>query len=436
MISFVFRTAILCLALHGGAGGAVKPNILVILADDLGIECLSTYGGITHKTPNIARLATQGMRFTHCFSNPTCSPSRATLLTGRYSFAHGMKQVIWNLETHADMYLDTRQPSFARQLKGAGYATAIAGKWQLSFLNQRNEINGFGFDQYQCWQIFTPSGERTSRFEKPHFNRNGTLIAAEIADRYGPDVDVAFLIGFMKASHAEGKPFMAYHTCLLPHYPWVPTPESEDQGYRLPDPDHKGDPKYFPDMVAHLDDNVGKLMRALDEMGVAENTVLVFLSDNGTDRDLVHRLDNGKDIEGGKGTMTDRGTRVPLIVRWPGRIKAGSACGDLIDFSDMLPTLCEIGGAPLPAGKIHGRSFMPQLLGEAGNPRDWVYIQDKEQRHVRGKRHILDSNGKLRPVTELWDDPAAAVSGKLTDHEEAELRKLKAVFGDLDGKPE
>ena len=131
---------------------ANKPNIVVILADDLGIECLSSYGGKSHKTPNLDKLTSQGMRFTHCFSNPYCSPSRASLLTGRYPFKNGLKRVIFDPKAHANIYLHIDQPSFARQLKQAGYTTAIAGKWQLSLLHQRNTINDFGFDEYQCWQ--------------------------------------------------------------------------------------------------------------------------------------------------------------------------------------------------------------------------------------------------------------------------------------------
>jgi arylsulfatase A len=414
------------------AGTAGKTNIVVILADDLGIECLSAYGGKDHKTPNIDKLAAQGMRFTDCFSNPYCSPSRANLLTGRYPFRNGLKEVIFNETLHANTFLSPSQPSFPRQLKLAGYTTAIAGKWQLSFLRHRNQINEFGFDQYQCWQIFDDQGARTSRFDEPHFNRNGKVIAKEIAGRYGPDVNVEFLADFIRTNAGKGQPLFAYHTSLLPHYPWVPTPDSADKSYKLPDSASKGDPKYFPDMVAYLDKNVGRIMQTLDELGIADNTALVFLADNGTDRDLANGLDNGKTVQGGKGTMTDRGTHVPLIVRWPGRIKAGSTCGDLIDFSDLFPTLCELGGVPLPAEKIHGRSFLPQLLGKAAEPRDWVHVQDKEQRHVRDSEFILNNKNQLRPVVELWNDPAKPISGQPSDKEKAARKKLQAAFDELE----
>ena len=310
-----------------------KPNVVVILADDLGIECLSSYGGRGHKTPNIDKLAADGMRFTHAFSNPLCSPSRASLLTGRYPFKNGMKVVIYDLQRHSNTYLKTSQPSFARQLKRAGYATAIAGKWQLSFLHQRNTIADFGFDQYQCWQIFTDEKSKTRRFHRPHFNRNGKIIADEIKDRYGPEVNAEFLIDFIKSNARKKRPFMAYYTCLLPHFPWVPTPDSKDQKDPLKRATDLGDPKFFPDMVRYLDKNVGRIMQTLDELGLAENTIMVFLADNGTDRRLKNSWGDGKTLRGGKGTMTDRGTRVPLIVRWPGQVKKNSTNDDLIDFS-------------------------------------------------------------------------------------------------------
>ena len=173
------------------------------------------------------------------------------------------------------------------------------------------------------------------------------------------------------------------------------------------------------------------IMKTLDDRGIADNTVVMFLADNGTDRDQVSLWGDGKRIQGGKGTMTDRGTRVPLIVRWPGRIEAGSTCDALVDFSDIFPTLCDIVGAPLPEEKLHGRSFLPQLAGEPGNPREWVHFQDKEQRVVRNRDFLLDQKGQLRPVTDLADDPAPVITRKLTETEESARKALQAVFDSL-----
>lgn len=282
-----------------------RPNIVIVLADDLGVECLSSYGGTSHETPNLDKLASQGMRFTRCFSNPLCSPSRASLLTGRYPFRNGLKIVIFDEKNHAETRLRPEEPSFARQLKQAGYSTAIAGKWQLEFLHQRNSVHEFGFDEYQLWQIFRPDKSKTRRYHTPYFNRNGTIIADAIKDRYGPEVNVEFLTEFIKKKAEQKEPFLAYHTSLLPHFPWEPTPDSEDQDYRSPCAVHSGDPKYFPDMVKYLDKNVGRLMDALDELGIADNTVFIFLADNGTQAQLRNQWGDGKTIQGGKGSMTD-----------------------------------------------------------------------------------------------------------------------------------
>jgi arylsulfatase A len=328
--------------------------------------------------------------------------------------------------------LSPEQPSFARQLKSAGYATAITGKWHVSLLHKHNTIKAFGFDQYQVWQIFDGEGNKRRRFWTPHINRNGTLIANEIKNRYGPDVDMEFFLDFIRHNAEEKQPFFAYYATCLPHYPWEPTPDSKEQGYVAPGEEHKGDPEYFPDMVAYLDKQVGQILKTLDDLGIAQNTVVMFLSDNGTDRGLTNLWGDGKLIQGGKGTMTDRGTRVPLIVRWPGRIEAGSNCADLVDFSDMFPTLCEIAGAPLPEETLHGRSFAPRLLGRPGNPREWVHIQDKEQRSVRSRWFMLTRKGEFSPVTDLPDGPAPAIKRELADQEQSARKALQAAFDELE----
>lgn len=406
------------------------PNILFILADDLGIECLSMFGGKSHLTPNLDRLASQGMRFTHCIANPYCSPSRAELLTGRYPYANGIKEVIYDLNRHRDLILDTAEPSFARQLQHAGYRTAIAGKWQLSFLHERNTINAFGFDEYQCWQIFAEDSSKTTRFHNPHFIRNGQIIHDDIAERYGPEVNAQFLTDFIEKQAADNTPFLAYYTCLLPHFPWVPTPNSKDKSYVLPNATHKGDPRHFPDMVRYLDDNVGRLMQTIDEAGIAGNTVVIFVADNGTQQGLTNRWGDDLVVPGGKGTMTDLGTRVPLIVRWPGEVEPGTVSNDMIDLVDFLPTLCEIANAPLPDQPTHGRSFLPQLRGQTGTPRRWVHVQSKNERHIRGGSHILNDQGQLRPVVGIGRQRAPTITSP-TPADTAWQRELQQVFDEL-----
>ncbi len=415
-------------ALH--ATEATKPNIVIILADDLGVECLSSYDGTSLKTPNIDKLATEGMKFTRCFSNPFCSPSRASLLTGRYPFKNGLKTVL-DTKDKEEIYLHPDQPSFARQLKQTGYATELVGKWHMSLEHRHNTINEFGFDQYQTWRIFDDKGKKTTRYWTPYLLRNGVVIADQVKDRYGPDVDLEFYLDFIKSNAQRKQPFLAYYATCLPHFPWEPTPDSKDQSYRESIIGHKGDPKYFPDMVAYLDKQIGQIMRTLENLNIADNTIVIFLADNGTDRDLTNTWGDGKKLQGGKGTMTDRGTHVPLMVRWPGHIKAGSICNDLIDFSDLSPTLCEMTGSPLPKVELNGRSFAPQLLGKPGTLRDWVHIQHEGARQVRSSNYMLNNNGELRRVVELWEDPAPPNENKDPQKEAAARKSLQTVFDEL-----
>jgi arylsulfatase A len=261
--------------------------------------------------------------------------------------------------------------------------------------------------------------------------RDGRIITDEIKDRYGPDVDLEVYLDFITTRAKSKTPFLAYYSTCLPHFPWEPTPDSKDQSYRAPNPDHKGDPKYFPDMVAYLDKQIGGMLKTLDDLGIAENTIVIFLADNGTDTGLVNTWGDGKRIAGGKGTMTDLGTHVPLIVRWPGKIKAGSTCGDLVDLTDFLPTLCELTGASLPDAKIHGRSFAPQLLGKPGHPRAWIHIQNEENRQVRNNEYMLNNKDQLRRVVQLWEEPAKPNENKHPEKEAAARKTLQSVFDAL-----
>ena len=426
----ILSSLLLALPVTLQASDMAKPNVVLILADDLGVECLSSYGGTSNQTPNLDRLAKEGMRFTHCFSNPYCSPSRAQLLTGRYPFQNGLK-VVLHSKRQENIYLKPSQPSFPRQLKQHGYATQIVGKWHVSLEHKYNTIREFGFDHYQTWGIFDEKDGKTTRFWNPYLRRDGRIIADEIKDRYGPDVDLEVYLDFITSRAKNKQPFLAYYSTCLPHFPWEPTPDSKDKTYRAPNPAHKGDPKYFPDMLAYLDKQIGSMLQTLDDLGIAENTIVIFLADNGTDSGLVNSWGDGKSIAGGKGSMTDRGTHVPLIVRWPGRIQAGSTCGDLVDLTDFLPTLCELTGASLPDAKIHGRSFAPQLLGKPGNPRDWIHIQNANDRQVRNNEYMLNNKAQLRRVVQLWEEPARPNENKAPEKEAAARKMLQSVFDTL-----
>lgn len=334
------------------AGENKRPNIVLIMADDLGYECLGCYGGTSYKTPVLDELAGTGMRFEHCYSQPLCTPSRVQIMTGKYNFR--------NYTVFGS--LDPEETTFGHIVRKCGYATCVAGKWQLYGGGSGTSPEQAGFDEYCLWQV----KNRGSRYADPTVLENGTL-RENIEGKYGPDIFCDFISSFIEKN--KDKPFFVYYPMALTHGPFEPTPDSKDWGKKT----KRKDTKHFADMVGYMDKIVGRIVRKLDELGLRENTLVLFTSDNGTPRGITSRMGQ-VDVEGGKGLTTDAGMHAPLIANWKGTIPATKVCGDLVDFSDMLPTLAEAAGAkPVPNMVIDGRSFLPQLRGQKGNPRDWIF---------------------------------------------------------------
>ena len=351
--------------LAAGADAPSKPNIVLILADDLGYECLGAYGGTSYKTPVLDGLAKTGARFEHCYSQPLCTPSRVQMMTG-----------IYNVRNYVDFgTLERNQTTFAHLLKKSGYATCIAGKWQLG--HEVDSPQHFGFDQACLWQHTRgavdsdKTAKRDTRYQNPQLEINGKPVDYTKGE-YGPDITCDFVCDFMAKN--KDNPFFVYFPTMLPHCPWCPTPDSPDWDPKgTGSPSYKGKVKYFGDMIAYMDKSVGKITAKLEALGLRGNTLVLFAGDNGTDKPVVSTL-NGRRIAGKKGTTTDAGTRVPLIANWPGVIPQGNVSSDLVDFTDFLPTLCEATSVTVPAAlNIDGRSFLPQLQGRKGNPREWIY---------------------------------------------------------------
>ncbi|MHC4632780.1 MAG: sulfatase-like hydrolase/transferase, partial [Planctomycetota bacterium] len=369
-----------------------KPNIVLIMADDLGYECLGCYGSGSYKTPVLDGLAGAGMRFEHCYSQPLCTPSRVKIMTGQYNFRNYTNFGV----------LDPKQKTFGHLLQRCGYATCVVGKWQLyGSVNQAPEVRGTGslpsqagFDEHCLWQIT----DRGPRFRDPLIVENGKS-REDLEGKYGPDVFTDYAFDFIER-HKVG-PFFLYFPMALVHSPFVPTPDSKD----WKKPAHKNNIKYFADMVAYMDKIVGRIVRKLDELGLSENTLVLFIGDNGTHKSIKSKMPDGV-IPGPKGETTDAGTRVPLIASWPGVVPAGKVCGDLVDFSDFVPTFAEMVDTSPPEDMIiDGRSFLPQLRGKKGNPRDWIFCHydsrwggRKMQRFVRDKRWKLYVTGNLYDV--------------------------------------
>ena len=370
--------------------GTERPNILLIMLDDVGREALGCYGGESYKTPRIDRLAAAGMRFEHVYSAPVYHPTRICLMTGQYPFRLGNPK--WGtFPARAEMQ------TFAHELKKAGYATAIAGKWQIAKLeDEPDHPHRLGFDEYCLF-----GWHEGPRYHEPRIWQNGRL-REDVKDRYGPDVYADFLIDFMRRhKNKENSPFFAYHSMALSHA------VSNDLD---PPPPYgpKGRYDNFGEMMEQMDRIVGKIIDAVDDLGLKNETVILFTSDNGTAHSTIIRHENGEylsesnfsmmngvKIRGGKKSFNDWGTRVPTIARWPGKIPAGSVSSDLIDFSDFLPTLNAMADRSKPDFKIDGHSFAGMMTGGAYTPREWVYTEHEGTYWIRSKNWKLYNDGRF-----------------------------------------
>jgi arylsulfatase A len=371
------------------AAGARQPNLILIMADDLGYETLGCNGGESYSTPHLDRLAATGMRFERCYVQPLCTPTRVQLMTGMYN--------VRNYSAWAT--IDPRSETFAKLLKEGGYATAIAGKWQLG--RDRDLPQRLGFDKACLWQ----HTRRPPRYANPGLEYNGRERDFEHGE-YGPDLVSDFALEFI-AKHKSG-PFLLYYPMMLTHAPFQPTPDSPDWDPRSRGEKSANDVTHFAEMVAYMDKLVGKLVSKLDELGIRDDTLVLFLGDNGTAHGVTSRFDGGE-YQGGKGSTTERGMHVPLIANWPGHVPPGRVNGDLIDSTDFLPTLCKAAGVTAgDSAAIDGRSFLPQLLGKPAQPREWIYCWfsmhggPRAKEFVMNKTHKLYRNGKFYALS---DDP-------------------------------
>ena len=387
----------------GSSATEPKPNIVLIMSDDLGYECLGCYGGASYKTPNLDRLAATGLRFNHAYSQPLCTPTRVQLMTGQYNFRN------WK----AFGVLDPNEKTFGHMMQDAGYKTCISGKWQLYSYNPPEfepEWRGkgmrpedAGFDEYCLWHA-EHTEDKGSRYADPIVIENGNHRGA-LGGKYGPDIYTEYITAFMERHRDQ--PFFVYYPMALTHGPFNPTPHSDDweTGERL-----ENDTKYFADMVEYMDVVIGRIVDKIDQLGLRERTLVLFYSDNGSPRQVQSNIGD-RIIQGGKGLPTDAGTRVPLIANWKGTSPEGLVTDDLIDSTDFLPTIAEMSGAALLQGvTIDGRSFLPQLRGEKGNPREWILVHHdprpgwskeaytKLDRFARDQRYKLYDDGRLFDV--------------------------------------
>ena len=380
-----------------------------MLADDLGIDGVSCYGADLFKTPEIDKLAKNGIRYTNAYTAPLCGPSRAMILTGRYAFRTGAVN-----QDQTGEFKPTDEIMMSKILKTAGYTTSMIGKWGQLPLGPAE----FGFDDYMR---FYGSGVYSNTNEKKEkYDLNGkNLILKD--NEYMPDLMHDHMLEFL--SNHKKDPFYLYYSLVQVHGEIKATPETK--------PGTTDFKELYTDNINYMDKLVGKLVHTLDSLKLRDNTIIVFFGDNGTaGQASVIGTVNGKKLIGKKGTMQEGGSLVPLIVNWPEVIKKGAVSKNLIDASDFIPTFAEIAGATLPNDKkLDGISFADQLKGGKANPRNWIFTELGNDWYVR------DASWKLNRAGELFDMRNAPFEEKLTpdsDSTKAIKENLQKILNELD----
>lgn len=381
----------------------VKPNIIYILLDDAGIGDFSAYGCKYGVTPNIDRLATEGMKFTRAYSgSAVCAPSRMVLMTGQHT-GHILRRA--NQSKIGLLALPAGQTTVARMLQNAGYATGGFGKWGLGNPETTGvaEKQGFDvffgyYDQKHAHNHYTDYLIRNS--VKVPIQQSGKHTWADYAPTRIADETLSFI------EQNKDRPFFCYAAWTPPHGDYV-IPE---------DPVFSGKPwpeeiKNYAAMVALADRDVGRVMQKLKDLGIDDRTLVIFSSDNGANPEFIEPLGSTGGLRGHKRMLYEGGTRTPLIVRWPGKIQPGTTSDLLTAFVDFLPTAAELSGLPAPKG-IDGHSIVPTLLGKGQQTRhESLYFEIYEpyfQQAVRmgdWKGYRLGTKAPLE-LYDLKADPA------------------------------
>ena len=399
-----------------------KPNVILILADDLGYETIGANGGESYRTPVLDRLAAAGARFTQCYAQPLCTPTRLQLMTGQSNVRNYI-----NFGT-----MDPTLTTFGHHFQRAGYRTGIAGKWQLG--QEKNLPQTLGFHESYLWQ----HTRRPPRYANPGLEHNGVPLDFKNGE-YGPDLVHDFVQDFV--TRHKDEPFMLYYPMMLVHSPYQATPGSKDWDPKAIGEQVNVTDAHFKDMVEHMDMLVGKLVAHLESLHLRERTLIVFLGDNGTGNG-TRSMFQGREFIGRKGSTIDAGMHVPLIVNWPGRITPGLVSADLVDTTDFLPTICAAANLAVPATPtLDGRSFWPQLRGEKGQPRDWLYAwySPRQNNDLSAREFAFTARHKLYRTGEFFDlarDPAETnplAVAALTGDSAAAAKNLRAALAQFEG---
>jgi arylsulfatase A-like enzyme len=427
--------------LYGTAAAAEKPNIIFILADDLGYGDLGCYGQKQIQTPHLDRLAAQGLRFTQGYAGSTvCAPSRCVLMTGLHT-GHCY------IRGNARYNLRPEDFTVARLLQAAGYATGLVGKWGLGQAESTGVPTRQGFDEFfgyldqhhahNYFPAFLWRNER--RVELPNLvpgpGEFGSGVAAKKV-QYSHDLLAEEALAFV--DRHKDRPFFLYLAFTTPHA----NNEAGQQGMEVPDygiyndRDWPEPQKGHAAMITRMDADIGRLLARLVRHGIDERTIVFFSSDNGPHAEGGNNPnfnDSNGPLRGIKRDLYEGGIRVPLLVRWPGRTPAGKTCDLLTDFADFLPTAAELAGVESPAG-IDGVSIAPAILGQTQTARrDYLYWEFYERGSAQAVR-VGDWKGIRNPLgngpLELYNlkDDIGETRNLATEHPDL-VEKLAAIMG-------
>ncbi|MBK8975728.1 MAG: sulfatase-like hydrolase/transferase [Planctomycetes bacterium] len=418
-------------ALVGRTSGQVPerpPNVVLILADDLGAECLSCYGSTSYATPHLDRLAAAGIRFTRAHAQPLCTPTRVELLTGLCN--------VRNYEAFS--VLPRGSHTFAHGLGAVGYCTGVFGKWQLLGAEHYPEnVRGHGcrpdeagFRTWRLWQL----DRLGSRYWGPTITSGEaageSLVEVLGEEVYGPDEFTTALLDFV----AEGpsQPFLAFYPMALVHDPFEPPPGSADR-------DAPRGPRHFAAMVAYMDRLVGRIVDRIDELGLGERTVIVFVGDNGTHPSIRSQVGD-RTVRGGKQGTSHYATHVPLVVRWSGTVEPGQVRDELVHVRDLCATLLDVAGAEVPDDvRADSWSLAPLLRhGPAEfRPREtipfWYHPRPIARPRSQPVTFAIDGRFKLYGDGRIYDDVADPEERHPLDAEvpEAVIARLRAALASL-----
>jgi len=440
----IFMAGFLIAGCSAGGQNQQKPNIILIMLDDVSPDVYGCYGepGAAN-TPVIDQLAREGVMFETCYASSLCAPTRAMIMTGRYGTTTGvLHNNMWLGNTRGDVYKDNH--AFGKLLKDAGYATAIAGKWHAGAqMPYEPEV---GFDEYCLWeggaefakaegsenyQCAWRGDGQWSRYWHPAIVKNHQYLETK-PDDFGPDIFCEFILDFMGRKVKEDQPFLAYWPSVAPHgcrEGITTTPHRGPTGVMTRSETEDEKKARWIALNEYIDHLVGQVVNKVEELGIKENTYVILLSDNGT---AVTAKSRG----------VERGVHV-MNICWGGQVKQRGATAELTDFSDIGPTLCEIAGIEMPEASFDGVSLKSFLNGEKDTHRDWIYGYIGTTRLIRTKEYMIEAINPMLGSPEgrfylAGNDRFGHTYKKINDHpdylkDRAELQVILDALPDVVG---